>query len=971
MNNTILSNNTIYIDEIVPGVWRYTSDKITYTNINIYPIILTGNIVNFESNLTISSSNHYFMIGANGIIIDGKFNNILSQNEINFSYGGLIGNYYIGTPNYSYTNVTVKNIKNYSNVILDDYCGFIIRQNFGYSGNSTIEHIYNYSEIPDKCGGVCGTLDLSKLSTLNIIIKNCLNYGNINTNSAGIVQSLNYGLLLNCHNLGNFIGNYVSGIANFKDPKGSMPNAYSPASCIICRCSNQTEISGDYCNGIAKITSDIIHEEIVISDCFNTGTISGDKCSGIITYSYTVDQRDEFGNFSASNLVRYCYNNGNILGNNSCGILYIDNVNSEYAYRFDITRCYNSGSITEITQAGFILGENMDYYSYTIVSDSYSYSPQFNNLGIDNSFIQNLAILTENSFISGTWDVNNGAYRTIGGLFNNTFLYQINYNGNNYNNYNIDFNEDQYSLLTSNNKYNYIDVSIVNENGVITHYRPFKLITFNFNSFLNNVNVNLNINNKLTHSSNRYFNILPPFGSYEIVTSTFLDKNNNILYSKFGNINNSLIIFDIDKLKSQMSGQMIIYHKNTLKNGPNNFNESYVISKILINNLLEYIPPPPLYNFYNTNRNLNYKFIPAFKDKENNPSNSSLWRINDSSSTEETFELFKRDSLDNYLNYSKYSINSERYSFNIIRNGYIQSGGNFKIIKLKVIMNSCLEKYIRLESIGINTNKNSIGNFAGATDGTHSYSHTKYLLTREKDGTYYLNNLVEGELVIDTDNSDDDLFSFWGNVVSSFDIYSQFTQVKIHNALYDTVLFNLELEGEYINPHLSFSNNNILSSVNVLTYSDYLISIYEYKKTIDIFELDDGNTAINKISPNQIANLQITKITNSKFRFGNGTNDIYKIRKYEITSGFLLNADISAFSNSPSINIKKLRVKRGELVAKVQKNSDLVIYDIFYIEIHKDDVKLLPNPTSNLVYIISNPTSQNDLKIFNTNNLHY
>jgi hypothetical protein len=68
MNNTILSNNTIYIDEIVPGVWRYTSDKITYTNINIYPIILSGNIVNFESNLTISSSNHYFMIGANGII---------------------------------------------------------------------------------------------------------------------------------------------------------------------------------------------------------------------------------------------------------------------------------------------------------------------------------------------------------------------------------------------------------------------------------------------------------------------------------------------------------------------------------------------------------------------------------------------------------------------------------------------------------------------------------------------------------------------------------------------------------------------------------------------------------------------------------------------------------------------------------------------------------------------------------------
>jgi hypothetical protein len=142
-------------------------------------------------------------------------------------------------------------------------------------------------------------------------------------------------------------------------------------------------------------------------------------------------------------------------------------------------------------------------------------------------------------------------------------------------------------------------------------------------------------------------------------------------------------------------------------------------------------------------------------------------------------------------------------------------------------------------------------------------------------------------------------------------------------------------------------------------------------KSITIFELDDGNTANNKIAPNQIGSLSINKVKLDFMRFGNGANDVYKVKRYYLGKGFLKNADISSFSQSTAVNIKKLRIKGGQLTVKKQKNVAGLIYDNFFVEVEDADMHLLPNPTDNLVYIIAEPTDQNNLNVFNSNTITY
>lgn len=138
---------------------------------------------------------------------------------------------------------------------------------------------------------------------------------------------------------------------------------------------------------------------------------------------------------------------------------------------------------------------------------------------------------------------------------------------------------------------------------------------------------------------------------------------------------------------------------------------------------------------------------------------------------------------------------------------------------------------------------------------------------------------------------------------------------------------------------------------------------------MNIFELDDGNTALNKITPNQIGELKIKTMANKYIYFGSGENDYYKIRKYEISNGIIYNADITTMENASAVNVKSLRIVGGVLTIKKQKDVNVRIYESFYLKVHNDDVKLLRNPSDDLVYIIMNPASENSLYIFNSNNL--
>jgi hypothetical protein len=180
----------------------------------------------------------------------------------------------------------------------------------------------------------------------------------------------------------------------------------------------------------------------------------------------------------------------------------------------------------------------------------------------------------------------------------------------------------------------------------------------------------------------------------------------------------------------------------------------------------------------------------------------------------------------------------------------------------------------------------------------------------------------------------------------------------------------LQIEGEYVQAELEATNKNILSARYIPTTTTYGMAIYEYNKTINLFELDEGNTAVNKISPNQIGELSIKRMSNSYTKFGSGNDDYYKIRKYEIGSGKLFNADISSFDNLPPVNVASLRIVGGKLVIKKQKNASQRIYDIFYVQVHKEDVRYLPNPRDDLVYIIFSPASEESLYILNTNQLN-
>ncbi len=146
------------------------------------------------------------------------------------------------------------------------------------------------------------------------------------------------------------------------------------------------------------------------------------------------------------------------------------------------------------------------------------------------------------------------------------------------------------------------------------------------------------------------------------------------------------------------------------------------------------------------------------------------------------------------------------------------------------------------------------------------HTHTKYFLNKDNKGTYYVKDLESGNLFIDSDNSDSVLFNFWMNVNPPHNENDNFLfrQLKLSHSIENITLFNVQIEGEYLNPNSSIYNKNILSATNFPSSTTYGIAIYEYKKTINIFELDDGNTALNKISPNQIGELKIKKMALAK-----------------------------------------------------------------------------------------------------------
>ena len=147
-----------------------------------------------------------------------------------------------------------------------------------------------------ETGGICGWL-------LNSVIEKCSNTAsviNTRTNSAvfcvgGIVGLLEKSIIRDSYNTGEVVGAWgCGGIAGLSQSGGN---------CLIERCYNTGLIrgngsTGDYTGGILGKMDDAD----IIRNCYNTGNIMGVRVGGIVAYA------------STTGTVEYCYNAGTING---------------------------------------------------------------------------------------------------------------------------------------------------------------------------------------------------------------------------------------------------------------------------------------------------------------------------------------------------------------------------------------------------------------------------------------------------------------------------------------------------------------------------------------------------------------------------------------------------------------------------------------------------------------------------------
>lgn len=128
MSNLAINTN-IYIrqNQLDDTKWEYSNDNSTYTLINDYPVTFSGSgNIFFNSNLNISSLNHYFRLGSN-IVLDGQNYEIHTNNSESYvnSLFDKIGN--------DLSNFTIKNIIYKGTKKLKHSQGFVFKNFCNYT----------------------------------------------------------------------------------------------------------------------------------------------------------------------------------------------------------------------------------------------------------------------------------------------------------------------------------------------------------------------------------------------------------------------------------------------------------------------------------------------------------------------------------------------------------------------------------------------------------------------------------------------------------------------------------------------------------------------------------------------------------------------------------------------------------------------------------------------------------------------
>jgi hypothetical protein len=961
---TIISGTTVTISETFGGVWEYNVDAGTRQNVQVYPVTLDCASVFFTSGLTVTSSEHYFKIGRNNVTVDGQGNRVSCPSAVN--YRGLFANY-DSSLSTSFQFIGVKNIvisKEFAPA-LQENCAFLLGENFGYNQNVVIENIISYADIPENCAALAGNMinSIADLNSQCVLFINCRNYGDIAQGSCGLVRALNFGCFVNCHNFGAFVGANSSGIANYYQPIGNSAHTSLPSNALLFRCANHSVLAMENCRGLAFIQQLLtpLTRNISVDHCFNAGDIRAENCAGLVSLDFDTNISSHLVSFN------FCYNTGSFAdaaSDNSCGLLrlsYLPESNAQIA----IFNSYNTGALSSDTQSGMVLATDPNTNIalllanvYSVVEDSYS-AFAFTNTAVSDTAVVNSSTTAEWLF--------EDALATLGKV--GVLTGQVNHSANNYNNYNITYDATNYNSILA--KYAYIDVSPVNIYGDIPTRLPFKLITFAHNPYSANSFIetkDLVSDNTLVVDANlTYVGLAPHFGTITVVNSNFTNKSDVELHSgAIYTVNQTTgkLVFNNINIPNQTNKTLVMFTNNVFGD---EYPESYIIYKISFLVVASQPLAIGLENFSNrAARDINFKFIPIFRDvTRTSATNTSLWRVNKTDEGETTFGLFEKNATENFINFPTASLNSERYSFDVIRSGDTVPGGLFRVDSVQVQLNESFAKFLSLSSIGFNTNRTRIGDTAGATVETYSYTHKKYILEKKKSNLFATQDIPDDELIIDTDNENRVLFSFWIDSIRPVDSdgnETDFIQVKIQHTIEKVVLFNMQIQGSYINQSQNRFNRNILNTSKI-PYSAYTVNIYEYNKKMTIFELDDGNGGNNKIGPNQIGELNLARVVNRVHRTGLGENDVFRYRRYDIGTGVLYNVDVSTHEFSPAVQIKKLRIKRGQFVLKKKKPTNAIVYDAFFFEVDARDVELLPNALDPTLYIITESVSSVELGI--------
>ncbi len=420
---TIITAKNISIREGSSGAWEYKKgNDSNYTLISTYPITLENSntstqtcIVSFESNLTVISANHYFIIGSENIRIEGN-NKIITTSNLNgdFTVYGLFQNGSF-SGGIAQSNIEIKDMKYYNsiNLQLQSNHGYFLQQGFGYSST----------------GGITG-----------LKISNLINHGNINNNGCGGIGPISHGSveIKNCITYGQIYGQ--------NEIFGSCGGLFADYSFVagdevwIENCLNYGNINSQNCGGIFGPTSFRINKKTTISKCINFGEINGISCGGIfapfcVRHISTTTLYDDNIIFDCSDCINY-----GVINNYRCsGIFGVENfkydtvgINTRVANKFKVTNCYNHGEFKNFGDCCGIIGFGSfespgavsNYFELLIIQNSYNFSNILNSTqsGIISKLHQNVNINVLGK-VKNCYSVTSGI--TENGIFVNEYSYPI------------------------------------------------------------------------------------------------------------------------------------------------------------------------------------------------------------------------------------------------------------------------------------------------------------------------------------------------------------------------------------------------------------------------------------------------------------------------------------------------------------------------------------------------------------------